>query len=554
MKYSVAEASHDPFEAIELYLKELGSLELGCEVVPVEDAYGRVLCEDIRAPISLPPFPRSLVDGFAVIYDDIAGASKDNPSKLKLLGRISVGEDASNIEVPRGGCYAVDTGSYVPLNTDLIIPYERTSIAGDYVFIYNPLPRGSNIAYPGSDIHRGFIIAKRGWRADERIISAIASAGVKSVKVYRRVRICIAATGNELQEPGGGLEPGKIYESNLEALSALLRSEGFEVHSLGILRDRADEIKEAITKGLEICDLLFITGGTSAGIEDYVYRAIEEMGRVIIRGIKYKPGKPLTLGVIRGKPVIGLPGNPVSVIMLIKTIMSKLLSRVRGEEDWLQMPLNGRGKLLRSVRGAEGRLTHIPSILIRGEKGLFILPWVLESYMISRLALADIFIEIPYDTQKRILKPMEEVEFRSLSHKPRAWIIEAGEILWGTGIVGDRLRLYTSREEALSWLEVGAVARVYICERIDLSEGRAVVRVLPDNTLEKYRVEVHRRSKLYRIPGFPHGTCYSEAVKSLISREGVERYLEIPVEFPEQAFEMFIDGYLDLAFSAERIS
>ncbi len=553
MEYSVAKAFHDPFEAIELYIRELGPLELGCEIVSIEDAYGRVLCEDVRTPISLPPFPRSLVDGFAVIYADIAGASKENPSRLRLLGRISVGSNASDIKIPRGACYAVDTGSYVPLNADLVIPYEYTSIAGDHVLIYSPLPRGSNIAYPGSDVYRGFTIAKRGWRIDERIISAMASAGVRDVKVYRRARICITATGNELQEPGGRLEPGKIYESNLETLSALLRTEGFEVHSLGILRDSVDDIAEAIEKSLKTCDLLLITGGTSAGVEDYVYRAVEKMGRVVIRGIRYKPGKPLTLGIIRGKPVIGLPGNPVSVIMLVKTIMMRLLSRVKGEEDWLQGPMNGTARLIRGVKAAEGRLTHIPSILVKGGRGFFVLPWVFESYMISRLALADVYIEIPYDTQRKILRPMDEVGFRSLSSRPRAWIIEAGEILWGTGIVGDRLRLYTSREEALLWLEVGAAARAYICEHIDLSERKAIVRVLPDNILERYRVEIHRRSKLYKIPRFPSSTCYSDAVKNIISMEGVEEYLEIPVEFPEQAFAMFADGYLDLAFRAELI-
>jgi molybdenum cofactor synthesis domain-containing protein len=554
LKYSVAEASHDPFEAIELYIRELGPLEPGCEIVSIEDAYGRVLCEDVRTPISLPPFPRSLVDGFAVIYDDIAGASKENPSSLRLLGRISAGSDASDIEIPRGACYAVDTGSYVPLNADLVIPYEYTSITGDHVLIYSPLPRGSNIAYPGSDVYRGFISAKKGWRIDERIISAMASAGIRDIKVYRRARICIVATGNELQEPGSRLEPGKIYESNLEMLSAILRSEGFEVHGLGILRDSVDAIAEAIEKGLKTCDLLFITGGTSAGVEDYVYRAIEEMGRVVVRGIRYKPGKPLTLGVIKGKPVIGFPGNPVSVVMLVKTILVRLLNRVRGEEDQLQGPMNGIARLLRGVKAAEGRLTHIPSILVRGKRGFFVLPWVLESYMISKLALADVYIEIPYDAQRKILRLMDEVEFKSLSPKPRAWIIEAGEILRGTGIAGDRLRLYTSREEAFLWLEAGAAARGYICEHIDLSERRAIVRVLPDNIIEKYRIEIHRRGKLYKIPRFPSSTCYSDAVRSIVMREGVEGYLEIPVESPEQAFAMFTDGYLDLAFSAELIS
>jgi molybdenum cofactor synthesis domain-containing protein len=397
----------------------------------------------------------------------------------------------------------VDTGSYLPRYAELVIPYEYTSIEGDQVLIYRPLPRGSNIAYPGSDVYRGFIVAQKGLMLDERVISAIASVGVREVRVYKRVRICIAATGNELQEPGDRLEPGKIYESNLETLKAFLRSEGFDVESLGILRDDLKEISTAMERASKICDLILITGGTSAGVEDHVYRAISENGRIVIRGIKYKPGKPLTLGIAWGKPVIGLPGNPVSVVMLLKTVLARIFSMARGEEDWRRGPQNGRAKILRSVRGSEGRLTHIPSILVRGEKELFVLPWVLESYMISRLALADVFIEIHYNSPRRSLERLEEAEFKSLSPRPREWILEAGDIPWGTGVAGNRLRLYTSREEALFWLDAGAIARAYICEHLDLSEGEAEVKILPEGSIKRYRIEIHMGENLYRIPRYP---------------------------------------------------
>jgi molybdenum cofactor synthesis domain-containing protein len=553
LRYSVAEALHDPFEAVEIYIKELGTWRLECEAIPIKDAYGRVLCEDVRAPISTPPFPRSTVDGFAVIYEDIASSSKEAPSRLRLLGRIHVGSDASSAILSRGACYAVDTGSYLPRYAELVIPYEYTSIEGDQVLIYRPLPRGSNIAYPGSDVYRGFIVAQKGLMLDERVISAIASVGVREVRVYKRVRICIAATGNELQEPGDRLEPGKIYESNLETLKAFLRSEGFDVESLGILRDDLKEISTAMERASKICDLILITGGTSAGVEDHVYRAISENGRIVIRGIKYKPGKPLTLGIAWGKPVIGLPGNPVSVVMLLKTVLARIFSMARGEEDWRRGPQNGRAKILRSVRGSEGRLTHIPSILVRGEKELFVLPWVLESYMISRLALADVFIEIHYNSPRRSLERLEEAEFKSLSPRPREWILEAGDIPWGTGVAGNRLRLYTSREEALFWLDAGAIARAYICEHLDLSEGEAEVKILPEGSIKRYRIEIHMGENLYRIPRYPSDSCYSQAVRDIIANSGVKKYMEIPVESPEQAYEMFSEGYLDLAFKAKAI-
>lgn len=549
MEYSVARPTHDPWGAVDLFMRELPPCSLECEYVDIDESAGRILCEDIVSNTPLPQFPRSLVDGYAVIYGDIARASASNPARLRIAGRVAIGEDASRVMIHRGSCYIVDTGSFVPPNADLVIPFENAAREGDWVIITRPQPRGANIAYPGSDMPRGSIIARRGWAIDEAIVSAISSLGIRRVRVYRRPRACVASTGNELVEPGESLAPGRIYESNSRAISSILRSMGFDVYRIGILRDAEDDIEKALIESLERCDVIIISGGTSAGVEDYLYRAIERMGRIVVRGVRYKPGKPLTLGIVGGKPIIGLPGNPVSVIMLLKTILRGLLRRAACEDPGYVAPQQGAARLLRRVKPAEGRITHVPSILVRGPGGLYIIPWVSESYMVSRIAFADVYIEIPYTSKG--FEAGDEIVYKPLRSSPRAWILEAGEILRGIGMGDGVLRIYTPRSEAIKWLEMGAASRVYICRSIDTGSGKAQIEILPGGYRVEVHVEIYMRSSVERIPLYPGDTCYHEAVQRIVGGEERSRISEIPVETPDQALDMFRLGFLDMAIDAK---
>lgn len=548
MRYSVAEPSIDPYDAVEAFLKELGSLSIGCEEIPVESSLGRVACEDITLPIPSPPFPRSLVDGYAVLYDDVASASRDNPARLKLAGRIGVGVGADHIEIRQGTCYEVATGSHIPRNTDLVIPVEYAEERGDEIIIYRSLRIGSNIAYPGSDMPSGSVIARRGWVIDEKTLSALASAGIKRISVYRKPKVCLIVTGRELLEPGEPLRPGMVYESNLRTLKALLELGGFSTEALGIVGDDWDEVRRSILTGVEKCDLVITTGGTSAGVEDYVYRVIGEAGRIVIRGIRYKPGKPLTLGIIGGKPVIGLPGNPVSVLMLSKTVLERLLERVRGVDEIPRAPPHGRAKILRRISGSEGRVTHVPSILIKGPGGLFILPWVLESYMVSRLSLADVYIEIHYSRGKP-LEVGEEVEYRALRRDPRAWPLEAGEIVGRVGAAENRLRIFTSGEEARRWLDMGAASMIHICRGYSIEGDRVLVEInsLPDDNVYHEELKISTRKEIKRIPSYGEATCFSEIVMKILSEKGIKRYMIINVDSLDQAQDMFEQGLIDVA-------
>lgn len=548
MKYSVAEPLVDPYEAVEVFLKELGSLGVGCEEISVEDSFGRVACKDILLPMPMPPFPRSLVDGYAVLYSDVAGASRDRPARVRVAGRIDIGVGADHILIEPGSCYEVATGSHLPRNTDLVIPIEYTEERGSEVIIYKSYERGAGIAYPGGDLPSGTVIVRRGWVIDERNLSALASAGIKRVPVYRKPRVCIISTGRELLEPGEPLKPGMVYESNQRALAAFLASMGFYVEPMGIVGDNRDEIGRAILSGVEKCDLVITIGGTSAGIEDYVYRVIGESGRIVLRGIKYRPGRPLTLGIIRGKPVIGLPGNPVAVLTIVRVVLPKLLKRIRGEDETPRAPIQGRARILRRLRGARGRTTNTPCILIRGPGGLFLLPWVMESYAISRLSLADVYIEIPYE-KDRPVEVGEEVEYRAFGREPRAWVLEAGEIVGSMGFEGDRFMIYTSREEARRWLDMGAASMIHVCSGYRIEGDRVLVEItsLPGGVKYTRELRVLVRERVKRIPGYGGDTCFSQIVERILRDRGVESYVVIDVELPAQARDMFLHGLIDIA-------
>lgn len=527
-------------------MKEIPSPSLECEEIPVEEAFGRILCDDVRAPAPVPSFPRSMVDGYAVLYRDIAAASEKSPSVLRIAGRVSIGEDASGTRIRGGECYIVDTGSYVPPNADLVVPFESAEEVESFVRISRPLPPGSNIYSPGSDVLRGQILAARGWRVDERVISSIASAGVARVRVVRRPRACLGVTGNELIAPGTPQMPGKIYESNLRALKPLLSSEGLYVTPLGVLRDDENEIEAALRRGVELCDVVIFTGGSSAGVDDLVYKLIEKLGRIVVRGIRYKPGKPLTLGIVGGRPVIGLPGNPVSAVMLLRTVLKPLIRILRGEDSAPVERGSGPARLLRRVEAARGRLTHVPSILVRGPGGVFALPWVLESFMAARLSLAEIYIEIPY-TLERPFEAGDEILYHGLVESPRAWILEAGEIFDSIEISGTRLKIYVPGPEALRWLEMGASERAYTCavEPGEVS-GRMVFEERPGGSRIEAWYELLLREPQRRLPLYPEGSCFNEAIKQVGERAGGEGVF-VRVNSPAHALELFESGYIDAA-------
>ena len=367
-------------------------IEQKVEDVPLIEAYGRVLAEDCYSSVDVPPFDRATMDGYAVKAEDTFGAEEDNPVALKVVGKVEAGE-LPNVEVKRGTAVEISTGAVIPKGANAVVMVEYTSRENDTVFIYKPVPPGANVMSAGSDIMAGELLVRKGTRLTAREIGVLASAGFKSVKVVKKPVVAVISTGNELVNPGDRLEFGKIYDVNAYTISAGIIENGGIPIILGIARDNADEIRSKIAEGLKIADIVVLSGGTSAGVGDMIYRVIEEFGEVIVHGIAVKPGKPTVIAIANGKPIFGLPGYPTSALMIFEIFVAPLIRRMAGisEEETKIV----KARIPFKVFSAMGRREFLPVNLVEGKDGLMAYPFADYSGAISTLAEADGFIEIP---------------------------------------------------------------------------------------------------------------------------------------------------------------
>ncbi len=544
------------------------------EYVDTINSYGRVLAEDIVSPVDLPRFRISLMDGYAARYIDLVS---DIRKRLRVSGRIRIGDDASGIQIDPGTCVEVDTGAMLPRNADIVVPVELVDVEGDgYIVVREVPPPGAHIAYPGSDIARGEVVAGKGSVVDARLVSTLLSLGVSRVKVYRKPRICLLATGRELLEIGEPYRPGKIYESNIGGLSRYLADMGFDVHVAGVVGDDLEAISSRLLDLSRRCDAIITTGGTSAGAEDYVYRAVERDGRIIVRGIRYKPGKPLLVGVVGGKLVIGLPGNPVSAFFTLTQILRDVLYRMLGRREHLQ-DMELKARLLLRARGARGRVTHVPSILVRGPDGVLrVLPWVFESYMVGRLAFADTYITIPLSFEGGSLEYGESVGVRFLRYPPRVWRLRSGEFIdtrfdFGGGV----LDLYMDSFTTYRWLLDKAVFEGYLCSEFSIAymgssesyrfgfdldsipDQYKIDRVKKEITLI-YREDLDERD-IISVASTPKDTCSRKATESILNTllQGIASEAKIKrilVTSYRQIASLIMSGDLDIALMPKHLT
>ncbi|BCU69003.1 gephyrin-like molybdotransferase Glp [Stygiolobus caldivivus] len=371
-----------PEEALQKLIYSLSPSTPEIEEVDIINSLGRISASDVHSPLDLPPFSRSTVDGYAVIADD-------TPGELKVIGKISIGE-GKDLKVERGEAVEVDTGATIPRGATAVVKVEETIREGDTVKITKKLKFGENIGWVGSDIPKGTLVLRKGERITPEKIALLASVGINKVKVYRKIKIYIITTGNELVKPGESLSPGKIYESNSYYLASRLRLKGYEVVGTSLVSDDKEKIREELYKGISSADVVILTGGTSAGEKDFVHEVIREEGKIIVHGIKFKPGKPTILAEVKGKPVFGLPGNMVSTIMISEQIVEKYLSLKNGGEidDYITV----KAKAINKISADKKRFTYIPVFLFKREDEFYCLAVPFDSYMIGTFSLADGYI------------------------------------------------------------------------------------------------------------------------------------------------------------------
>ncbi|PXX92281.1 molybdopterin molybdenumtransferase MoeA [Marinobacter vulgaris] len=305
----------------------------GHETVALKDSLDRVLAEDYLVPADVPPADNSAVDGYAVRAGDLSG---EGP--LPVSGRVAAGEAPGALEP--GTAVRIFTGSEIPSGADSVIMQERVTVSDEGVTVNAPVSEGQNIRRQGQDLVRGELALRAGTKIRPQEMGLLGSMGVADVAVYTKLKVAILTTGDELIDPGKPLGPGQIYNTNRFTMLGLLSKAGCEVTLCETLEDSRDATRSTLRRAAAEADLIITSGGVSVGEEDHIRAVLEESGDLSLWRLAIKPGKPLAFGTIDGIPVLGLPGNPATVLVtfvivgmpFIRASQGRIGVSVRGEQ------------------------------------------------------------------------------------------------------------------------------------------------------------------------------------------------------------------------------
>ncbi|NIR87947.1 molybdopterin molybdenumtransferase MoeA [Candidatus Bathyarchaeota archaeon] len=404
-------------EAKKIIEQSFSPKPVGVERVPLPEAHNRVLAEDVVAPINVPPFSRSTVDGYAVRAADTFGAEEDRPVALELGGSIRVGETPSVI-VKRGVAAEIATGAPLPRGADAIVMLEYVVQKGNTVLMHRAVSRGENVMEAGSDIHEGAVALKKGQTLSSREVGVLAALGLTQVNVYKKPRVAVISTGAEIVEPGKPLTPGKIYDINAHALSAAVTECGGEPISLGIVPDESSRLKTTLREALDSADVVVTSGGVSVGPTDVLPQVLNALGEpgVIVCGIAVKPGKPTTIAIVNGKPVFSLPGHPTSSLLMFHLLVRPLILSMAGRRE--ETPVTVKAVASAKMFPARGRRTFVMvSLTLEKSGGLLASPVALGlSGAITTLAEADGFVEV--EESRQFIKAGDEITVRLFKPAP----------------------------------------------------------------------------------------------------------------------------------------
>jgi molybdopterin molybdotransferase len=386
-------------DALRVLIESLPRVGPPESAVSIDDSYGRVLSRDIVSPEDLPGFPRSTVDGYAVISGDTFGASEGSPAYIGVSYEILMGEEPAK-RLNRGEAARIATGGMLPPGADAVLMLEHAEMLGDEMLgVQRAVAPGENVIERGEDVRAGDVVCVRGRRLRPEDVAVLAGLGITEVFVHDRPRVSIISTGDEVVPPSKTLKPGLVRDMNSYILAGLVLQEGCVPVKRGIVKDEYLTVRDEVAHCAARSGMVLITGGSSVGTRDLTGRVMADLGRVLFHSVSQKPGKPMVAGILGGVPVLGLPGHPRAVSVCFEVFARPVLRSLAGrvEEKFLDMGLTLRARLTKGVNSAPGRQDRICVALEERDGEIWAAPLLGKSGLISTLAEAHGAICVPPD-------------------------------------------------------------------------------------------------------------------------------------------------------------
>lgn len=380
-------------QALERIQESVTSLK-GTRCVTIREASGKVLADDVTAPMNVPPFINSAMDGYAINSSDL---SESGEISLKIIGKSFAGRPFTQKMNP-GECVRIMTGAVVPDGADTVVMQEHAEVEGDSIKISTDHKKGQNVRHPGDDFSTGDTIIKAGERLSPAKLGLLASVGVTELNIVRTPVVAFFSTGDELKSVGQTLQPGDIFDSNRYILFGMLEKMGVQCIDMGVIPDIKEKIEDTLVEAANCADVIITSGGASVGEADYIKLILDEIGQVNFWKIAMKPGKPLAFGKINEKLFFGLPGNPVSAMATFYQFVQPSLKLLEGEK--LENPVRLQARCTSKLKKRPGRKDFQRGILLSNENGELIVDTtgIQGSHMLSSMSKANCFIVLDADS------------------------------------------------------------------------------------------------------------------------------------------------------------
>lgn len=367
--------------------------------IPIDKLYGMIISRDIVSPEDLPSFHRSTVDGFAANSADTFGATESFPSYLNIKAEIFMGEKPE-VVLEKGEVAKIATGGMLPEGADSVVMLEHTQQVDEKIIeILKPVSPGENVIRAGEDAKKDECVLKRGHTLRPQDIGALAGLGITNAWVYKKPKVSIISTGDEIVSADKPLKPGQVRDINSFTLAGLILNAGGIPVKRGIFSDKYDRIRDVVEYSLNDSDMVLITGGSSVGIKDMTAKVINDLGSpgVLFHGVSLKPGKPMIGGIVNSMPVFGLPGHPAAVNVCFEIFIRPVL-RVQsgvGEDKFDKDKRTIKARITRNISSSAGREEHIGVAIEERNGEIWAVPLLGKSGLITTLTRADGTAKIP---------------------------------------------------------------------------------------------------------------------------------------------------------------